>query len=92
MFAYVIRRVFIGVLMLIVMSLVTFVLFFASPVDPARYACGKNCSPAQIEQTQQGARLRQARSSSSGPTSSRASSTAVSTPTTRRCAQPRPSW
>ena len=51
MFAYVIRRVFIGVLLLIVMSLVTFVLFFASPVDPGRYACGKNCSPAQIEQT-----------------------------------------
>ena len=51
MFAYVIRRVFVGVLLLIVMSLVTFVLFFASPVDPGRYACGKNCSPAQIEQT-----------------------------------------
>ncbi|WP_243059882.1 ABC transporter permease [Nocardioides sp. SR21] len=51
MFAYVIRRVFIGVILLIVMSLVTFVLFFASPVDPGRYACGKNCSPAQIEQT-----------------------------------------
>jgi peptide/nickel transport system permease protein len=33
------------------MSLVTFVLFFASPVDPGRYACGKNCSPAQIQQT-----------------------------------------
>ncbi|GAA4381148.1 ABC transporter permease [Nocardioides caricicola] len=51
MFAYVIRRVFVGVILLIVMSLVTFVLFFASPVDPGRYACGKNCSPAQIEQT-----------------------------------------
>ena len=37
--------------MLMVMSLVTFVLFFASPVDPGQYACGKNCSPAQIEQT-----------------------------------------
>jgi len=46
MFAYVIRRLFIGVILLIVMSLVTFILFFASPVDPARYACGKNCTPA----------------------------------------------
>jgi len=45
MFAYVIRRLFIGVILLIVMSLVTFLLFFASPVDPARYACGKNCTP-----------------------------------------------
>jgi peptide/nickel transport system permease protein len=43
MLAYVIRRVFIGVIMLIVMSLVTFMLFFASPVDPVRYACGKAC-------------------------------------------------
>ena len=51
MLAYVIRRVFIGVIMLIVMSLVTFLLFFASPVDPARYACGKNCSPELREQT-----------------------------------------
>ena len=37
--------------MLIVMSLVTFLLFFASPIHPERYACGKNCSPAQQEQT-----------------------------------------
>ena len=51
MLAYVIRRMFVGVIMLIVMSLVTFVLFFASPIDPGRYACGKNCSVAQIKQT-----------------------------------------
>ncbi|WP_395691578.1 ABC transporter permease [Nocardioides sp.] len=51
MFAYVVRRLFIGVILLMVMSLVTFMLFFASPVDPARYACGKNCSPALKEQT-----------------------------------------
>lgn len=31
--------------MLVVMSLVTFLLFFASPIDPAQFACGKNCSP-----------------------------------------------
>jgi peptide/nickel transport system permease protein len=51
MLAYVIRRLFVGVIMLTVMSLVTFVLFFASPIDPGRYACGKNCSVAQIKQT-----------------------------------------
>jgi peptide/nickel transport system permease protein len=50
MVAYVIRRVIIGVVMLLVMSLVTFVLFFASPVDPAQFACGKNCSPQLREQ------------------------------------------
>ncbi|GAA4714024.1 ABC transporter permease [Nocardioides conyzicola] len=51
MLAYVIRRLFVGVIMLIVMSLVTFFLFFASPIDPGRFACGKNCSVAQIKQT-----------------------------------------
>ncbi|MDQ6641317.1 MAG: ABC transporter permease [Actinomycetota bacterium] len=51
MFAFIVRRLFAGVIMLIVMSLVTYLLFFASPVDPARFACGKNCSPALREQT-----------------------------------------
>ena len=51
MFAYIVRRSIVGVIMLIVMSLVTFLLFFASPIDPARYACGKNCSPQLREQT-----------------------------------------
>jgi len=37
--------------MLIVMSMVTFALFFASPVDPARFACGKNCSVELQKQT-----------------------------------------
>ena len=51
MLAYVVRRVFVGIIMLIVMSLVTFLLFFAMPIDPARFACGKNCSPDRVEQT-----------------------------------------
>jgi peptide/nickel transport system permease protein len=38
--------------MLIVMSMVTFALFFASPIDPGRFACGKNCSPALQKQTE----------------------------------------
>lgn len=50
MIAYTVRRVISGVAMLLVMSLVTFLLFFAMPIDPARFTCGKNCSPALIEQ------------------------------------------
>ena len=61
MFAYIVRRLIVGVIMLIVMSLVTFLLFFASPVDPARFACGKNCSPALQEQTRKALGLRPAR-------------------------------
>ena len=47
MWAYIVRRCFIGVLLLLALTLVTFFLFFASPVDPARFACGKNCSEEQ---------------------------------------------
>ena len=51
MVAYIVRRTFAGIVMLIVMSLVVYMLFFASPVDPTRFSCGKNCSPALREQT-----------------------------------------
>lgn len=50
MFAYTVRRLLSGVAMLIVMSFVTMMLFFASPVDPARYTCGKNCTEELVEQ------------------------------------------
>ena len=50
MWAYVVRRVLIGVALVLALTLVTFTLFFASPVDPARYACGKNCSEQQRDQ------------------------------------------
>jgi len=49
--AYVIRRLIAGIVLIVVMSIVTFALFFASPIDPANFACGKNCSPAQKEVT-----------------------------------------
>ena len=51
MFAYIVRRVVAGIIMLIVMTLVTFLLFFASPVDAAQFSCGKNCTPALREET-----------------------------------------
>ncbi|HJQ07330.1 MAG TPA: ABC transporter permease [Nocardioides sp.] len=50
MFAYVIRRLFIGVVMLLAMSFITFFLFFHTGIDPGRFACGKNCSPELIKQ------------------------------------------
>lgn len=50
MVAYVIRRLFSGLIMLLMVTLVTFVLFFAAGKDPARQTCGKNCSPQLIEQ------------------------------------------
>ena len=62
-----------GVILLIVMSMVTFVLFFASPVDPAHFACGKNCSPAAASRPRKALGYDKP-SSCSGPTSPRASS------------------
>jgi peptide/nickel transport system permease protein len=40
--------------MLIAMSMITFVMFFASPIDPAQFACGKNCSLEQRAQVRKG--------------------------------------
>jgi peptide/nickel transport system permease protein len=37
------------VVMLLVISMATFLLFFAAPEDPARLTCAKNCTPAIIE-------------------------------------------
>ncbi|SOD75121.1 peptide/nickel transport system permease protein [Jatrophihabitans sp. GAS493] len=50
MFFYTVRRLIGAVLLLIVMSMVTYLIFFATPTDPARLTCGKNCTPAGIEQ------------------------------------------
>ena len=53
MIAYVIRRVIAGVVLLIVMSLVTFLLFFFPGTEPARYACGRGCTPERMQITKE---------------------------------------
>lgn len=52
MLAYIIRRLLVGIAMLVVMSVVTFALFFAAPGDPAKFACGKSCTPELHAQTE----------------------------------------
>lgn len=47
--SYVIRRVLTGILILVLLSIFTFVLFNALPVDPAALTCGKSCTPQIIE-------------------------------------------
>jgi peptide/nickel transport system permease protein len=46
--AYIIRRILIGVGMLLAMSMVTFLLFFAGG-DPSRSLCTRQCTPDRIE-------------------------------------------
>ncbi len=45
MFLFVVRRLFFAVLLLLAVSVVTYLLFSALPVDPAALTCGKNCKP-----------------------------------------------
>ncbi len=47
MTAYIIRRLIVGVLMLVAMSLVTFILFFAGG-DPSKSLCTRQCTPERV--------------------------------------------
>lgn len=51
MFAYAIRRLLSGALLLVVMSMITFLLFYESSSTPERFACGPKCTAAQLETT-----------------------------------------
>ncbi len=48
MYVFIARRLFFAVLLLIAVSIVTYLLFSALPVDPAALTCGKNCKPDLI--------------------------------------------
>ncbi|MFD5715085.1 MULTISPECIES: ABC transporter permease [Streptomyces] len=50
MFRFLIRRVIGALVILLVISAVTFFLFYAIPRDPARMACGKVCDAELLEQ------------------------------------------
>lgn len=50
MLVYTIRRLIGAFALLVVMSIATFLLFYAAPTDPARLTCGKNCNPTTIAQ------------------------------------------
>lgn len=49
MIAYIVRRVLVGVVILLAMVLTVFILFFASG-NPARDVCGKFCTPEKLDQ------------------------------------------
>ncbi|MFB9674269.1 ABC transporter permease [Streptosporangium vulgare] len=50
MLPFITRRTLGAVVTLVIISAVTFFLFFAVPADPARLACGKVCPPELLEQ------------------------------------------
>ena len=45
---YVIRRIGVALVLLLILTAVTYLLFNAVPTDPARLTCGKSCTPAII--------------------------------------------
>ena len=49
MLRYVVRRVFWAIVLFVVVTIVTYVIFFIIPVDPARNACGQRPSPICIK-------------------------------------------
>jgi peptide/nickel transport system permease protein len=50
MVRYIVKRAMLAVLTLVAVSVFTFWLFFAIPIDPAALQCGKQCNPAQLAQ------------------------------------------
>ena len=48
MIFYILRRLATAVVMLLIVTLATFLVFYAAPEDPARLTCAKNCTPAVI--------------------------------------------
>jgi peptide/nickel transport system permease protein len=49
MFRFLVRRILGAVVILLIISAITFVLFYVAPRDPARVACGKVCTPQTLE-------------------------------------------
>ncbi|MFE6778272.1 ABC transporter permease [Streptomyces sp. NPDC057702] len=48
MLRFLLRRSLGAIVILLLISAITFFLFFALPAEPAKLACGKNCDPASI--------------------------------------------
>jgi peptide/nickel transport system permease protein len=49
MFRFLVRRTLGAAVILLIISALVFVLFYAAPRDPARIACGKVCTPETLE-------------------------------------------
>ncbi|MER5790983.1 ABC transporter permease [Streptomyces sp. NPDC001980] len=50
MFRFLVRRILGALIILLIISAVTFWLFYAIPRDPATMSCGKNCTPDMLAQ------------------------------------------
>jgi peptide/nickel transport system permease protein len=51
MLQYLIRRLLWAAVLFVATTIVTYVIFFVIPLDPAALACGKNCDPEDVART-----------------------------------------
>ena len=49
MFQYMVRRILWAIVLFVAVTLVTYVIFFITPADPARLAAGQGATPADVE-------------------------------------------
>src|SRR5919201_334273 len=52
MFRYLVRRLLWAVVLFIAVTLVTYVIFFIIPANPAARVCGKSCGPDDIKRAE----------------------------------------
>ena len=58
MIGFVVRRIVAGLSVIAAVSILTFILFYAGPTDPARSICGdRNCVPERLEAIQKSLHL-----------------------------------
>jgi peptide/nickel transport system permease protein len=57
-FAFIVRRIIAGLSVIVAVSILTFILFYVGPTDPARAICGdRNCVPERLHAIQQSLHL-----------------------------------
>jgi peptide/nickel transport system permease protein len=52
MFRYLIRRVLWAFVLFVAVTMVTYVIFFIVPANPANLVCGRSCTPEKVRQTE----------------------------------------
>lgn len=53
MFQFIIRRTFWAFFLFIVATIITYIIFFVIPSDPAQIACGTHCTPEIVSHLRQ---------------------------------------
>ena len=69
MFQFLVRRLLWAIVLFLAVTVVTYVIFFVTPSDPARLAAGQGATPEDVAARRASASTSTSRSTSSTPTS-----------------------